>query len=458
MNFRKIASKLTFGLVALGGLALAACSSQGKFGKSLSHQEYMDTKDGETVIIEGYIQGRRTWYNGAVVYLQDDNGGYFVYNLPCTEEEYKTQLKVGNKIQVKGYKTSWQNEVEILGDQSGKEAEWNLMSGTKTYQAKKLAKLSDGLANQNSFVAYDGLIVSNVYEEGRNVYYDVTDGTDLYTFCVETYMELTPKTSETYSTVKSLTKGDVINVEGFQYVYGTPQLHTTKVVKQNKNIFNKGTGVLSYSEFLAKETGSTVKISGYIMDRQSWWTSNDQGKATFYIADKDGAYFVYNLFCTKEQFDNSLTIGTHVEIEGYKTAWKGEVEIQGDQSGKEATFTVMNDYKFLASATNLTSLLTNKTELAKHNNEKVSFNGMTVVSVTAPTSDGGDIYFDVKYTPENGEAVTYTFCVESYLRDKTTSVYQTVLGLKAGDKVNLTGYLYIYNDPQLHTINCTVVK
>ncbi len=457
MKFRKLASKLFVGLAALATLAMVACSSQGKFGKSLSHQEYMNTKDGETVVIEGYIQARRTWWNGAVLYLQDDNGGYFVYNLPCTEEEYKTQLKVGNKIQVKGYKTSWQNEVEILGDQSGKEAEWNLMSGTKTYQAKKLAKLSDGLANQNSFVAYDGLIVSNVYEEGRNVYYDVTNGTDLYTFCVETYMETTPKTSETYKTVAGLQKGDVIDVEGFQYIYGTPQLHTTKVTKQNKNVFDKASGVLSYTEFTQKAKGETVKISGYIMDKQSWWEKDGQGRSTFYVADKDGGYYVYNLFCTKDEFENKLKVGSHIEVEGYKTEWKGEVEIQGDQSGKEATFKVLEDYTFLASAKDLTSSFTNVETLLSYINQKVTFKGLEVVSVTQPTSDNGDIYYDVKLT-EGDKTQTYTFCVESYLRDKTTDVYKTILALKAGDKINVTGYMYVYQNPQLHTIECTVVK
>ena len=113
------------------------------------------------------------------------------------------------------------------------------MSGTKEYPAYQLGNLMFAKDHPNEFVSYRGLAVANVYEEGRNVYYDVTDGDKLFTFCVETYMETTPKTSETYKTVAGLQKGDVIDVEGFQYIYGTPQLHTTKVTKQNKNVFDK---------------------------------------------------------------------------------------------------------------------------------------------------------------------------------------------------------------------------
>ena len=453
MKFRKLASKLFVGLAALATLAMVACSSQGKFGKSLTYTEYKNTNDGETVIIEGYIQARRTWWNGAVLYLQDDNGGYFVYNLPCTEDEYKNQLKVGNKIQVKGYKSSWQGEVEIIGDQSGKEAEWNLMSGTKEYPAYQLGNLVFAKDHPNEFVSYKGLAVANVYEEGRNVYYDVTDGDKLFTFCVETYMETTPKTSETYKTVAALQKGDVIDVEGFQYIYGTPQLHTTKVTKQNKNIFEKRSGVLTYSDFVAASEGTTVKVSGYIMDKQNGLA---YGNTTLYLADKDGGYFIYRLPVTEAQY-NSLEIGKHVEITGYKTSWKGQVEVAGNQAGAEGTFEILNDYTFLASAKDMTSSFADEATLKAAINQKVSFKGLEVVSISLPKAEGGDIYYDVKLTVDN-KTTTYTFCVESDLRNKDTEVYKTVLGLKVGDKINVTGYMYVYEKPQLHTIECTIAK
>ena len=452
MSFKKLVKTLCFGLVATVALVLTACSG-GKFGKSLTHAEYMSAKDGETVVIEGYIQARRTWWNGAVLYLQDDNGGYFIYNLPCTEDQYKNDLKVGNKIQVKGYKTSWQGEVEIQGDQAGKEAEWCKLSGTKEYPAYKLGNLVFAKEHQNEFVEYENLVVANVYEEGRNVYYDVTDGDDVFTFCVETYMEQTPKTSTVYTTVAGLAKGDVINVKGFQYIYGTPQLHTTEITKQNKNVFGKRTGVLTYEQYLAAEAGAKVKISGYIMDKQD---SIAYGNTTLYIADKDGAYFVYRLPVTQEQY-NKLVPGTHVEVEGYKSVWEGEIEVDASVAGNEGTFEILNDYRYLPSAFDATSLLTNEEELLKHRDQKVAFKGLEVLNVQKPKAEGGDIYFDVKYTPETGNAVTLTFCVESSLRAASTEVYKTVSALKNGDKVNLVGYLYIYDKPQLHTIECVVL-
>ncbi len=456
---KKIFSVLSAFFLALGGLFVLASCGKGtqtdNLGDALSYANYEKASDKSTVVIEGYVQARRTFYQGhAVLYLQDDNGGYFVYNLPCTEEQYNNDLKVGNHIKVKGYKTSWAGEVEILGDQSGSEAEWVKLDGTKTYQATTVT-FDTFVKNNNRFVALNDLVVVNTFEEGRNIYYNVTDGNQIYTFCVETYMENTPKTSEVYKTVASLEKGDYVNVKGFAYMYNTPQLHTSEVTKQNKNAFTKGTGVLTYKQYAETQDNTTVTISGYIDAKQSWWNN----KATIYLTDKDGAYFIYELPCTQEQYNNELAIGNHIKVTGYKSTWSGETEILGSQQGAEATWEKL-DGKFLALPIDYTELLTNSTELAKHMNEKVKFSGLEVVSVTLPGTEGNDIYYKIKYTPKSGDPVEFEFCVESYLTDKTTDVYKAVAALQAGDIIDVTGYLYYYGQsgeaalPNLHTISC----
>ena len=67
-------------------------------------------------------------------------------------------------------------------------------------------------------------------------------------------------------------------------------------------------GALSYDEYVAAKDDTEVTIAGYVQARQSWWTDEAKGvsQATFYLQDKDGGYFVYNLPCTEEQYNNDL--------------------------------------------------------------------------------------------------------------------------------------------------------
>ena len=67
--------------------------------------------------------------------------------------------------------------------------------------------------------------------------------------------------------------------------------------------------------------------------------------------------------------------------------------------------------------------------------------------------DGDDLYFNVEL---NGN--TYSFTVESYLRDKDSDVYKAVKNLKVGAKIDMTGYLYWYDTVNPHIISVSNVK
>lgn len=211
-------------------------------------------------------------------------------------------------------------------------------------------------------------------------------------------------------------------------------------------------GALTYDEYVAAKDDTEVTIAGYVQARQGWWTDEKTGvsQATFYLQDKDGGYFVYNLPCTEEQYNNDLAVGKHVKVTGIKGSWKGMVEIMGDTAGAEATFESLSGTKVFKAA-KADSL--NKEALLKMISQKVSFTNLEVVKVDLPSSEGKDIYFDV-----TDGTTTLTFAVESYLTDKTTDVYKTVWNLKAGDKINCEGFMYVYENPQLHTTSVTVVK
>ena len=84
----------------------------------------------------------------------------------------------------------------------------------------------------------------------------------------------------------------------------------------------KSEGVMTYDEYAAAALDTEVVIETYVQAKQSWWDN----KATLYTQDKDGAYFVYEMACSEEDYAK-LAIGTKIKVTGYKAEWSGEIEI-----------------------------------------------------------------------------------------------------------------------------------
>lgn len=215
----------------------------------------------------------------------------------------------------------------------------------------------------------------------------------------------------------------------------------------------KSEGVMTYEEYAAADVDSEVVVETYVQAKQSWW----EDKATFYTQDKDGAYFIYDMPCSEEDYEK-LTPGTKIKVTGYKAEWSGEFEII------DATFEI-EDGNYIAEAEDVTALL-GKDELIDNQNKFVSFKGMTVeaagkddagedvaflYSWDGSGQDGDDLYFNVSIDGE-----TYTFVVESYLCDNTTDVYKAVKELKIGDTVDMEGFLYWYEGVNPHITSVTV--
>lgn len=207
--------------------------------------------------------------------------------------------------------------------------------------------------------------------------------------------------------------------------------------------FGDDKDVMTWEEYNAAELESEVVIEGYVQATQSWWDN----KITVYLQDRDGAYFVYELACTEEDAAK-LTVGTKIKVSGYKSSWKGEVEIM------DATFEFCTGKDaYIAPAFDATSLL-GTDDLIKHQNEKVLFTDMTVASITYQNDTPGgsnDIYVNLT----KGDK-TYSFCVEAYLTGPSTEVYQKVGTLKAGDVIDVVGFLYWYEGVNTHITSVTV--
>ena len=211
----------------------------------MSYDEYMAAATDEAVAIEAYVQAKQSYYaeqGTATVYLQDQDGGYFAYDMACTQEEYD-QMTEGTKIRVSGYKAEWSGEIEIM---DGKLEE--IIAGD-TFVAEPLdvtAMLgTDELAaHQNEKVVFTGLTVAASTDangneaaflynydgsgaDGDDLYFNVDYNGATYTFTVESY--LCDNTTDVYNAVEALEIGQTIDCEGFLYWYEGVNPHITSV-------------------------------------------------------------------------------------------------------------------------------------------------------------------------------------------------------------------------------------
>ena len=220
----------------------------------------------------------------------------------------------------------------------------------------------------------------------------------------------------------------------------------------------KSEGVMTYAEYTAAALDTEVTIEAYVQAKQGWWEKEGQGVATIYTQDADGAYFLYDMPISEEDY-NKLVDGTKIRVKGYKAEWMGEVEII------DATYEILEG-NYVAEALDVTAKL-GTDELIANQNMFVAFKGMTVVASTDANgneaaylynwdgsgSQGNDLYFNVAI----GDQV-YNFTVESYLCGADTDVYKAVEALKIGDVIDMEGFLYWYNGANPHITSVTVAE
>ena len=199
--------------------------------------------------------------------------------------------------------------------------------------------------------------------------------------------------------------------------------------------------VMTYADYVAAAVDDPVVVEAYVQANQSWW----DGKITVYAQDKDGAYFIYNMACDSQEEADKLTKGTKIRVNGFKAEWSGEIEIA------DATYEIIDGDTFVADAKDVTDKL-GTDELIDYQNQKVLFTDMTVVSVAYKNDEPGDDIY-VKLSKDGAE---YDFCLEYYLNGSDQAFYDQVGGLKAGDVVDVEGFLYWYEGVNTHITAVTV--
>ncbi len=236
-----MASVMMLGVVGCsGGEEAADVKSEGV----MTYAEYAAAELETPVVVETYVQAKQGWWNDqATIYTQDKEGGYFLYNMPISEEEYN-KLTPGTKIKVSGHKTAWAGEVEII------DATYEIQEGNYVATAMDATALlgTDELINhQNKLVSFKGLTVEASTDANGNeaaflynwdgsgeagtdsdLYFNASINGATYTFVIEYY--LCNETTAAYQAVQGLNIGDTIDLEGFLYWYEGAQPHVTSVI------------------------------------------------------------------------------------------------------------------------------------------------------------------------------------------------------------------------------------
>ena len=207
----------------------------------MTYDEYVAAELDTEVVVETYVQAKQSWWEDkATVYSQDKDGGYFLYNMACSEEDYE-KLTPGTKIKVTGYKSEWSGEVEII------DATFEIEEGNYVAEAQDVTTLlgkDELIDHQNKFVTFKGMTVEAskdadgndvafLYnwdgsgQDGDDLYFNVSLDGSTYTFTVESY--LCDNTTDVYNAVKGLNIGDQVDMEGFLYWYEGVNPHITSV-------------------------------------------------------------------------------------------------------------------------------------------------------------------------------------------------------------------------------------
>lgn len=211
-----------------------------EYSPFMTHEDFLKTGLETPVAVETYVQAVQEWWDDTVtVYAQSEDGGYFLRNMTCSQEE-ASLLVPGARIQVTGVKAQWAGSDQI------EHGTFTLLEGSYIAPALDVTSLlgSDALyAHQNEKVSFTGLIVEPIGEAGEPFLYgwdgsgDPGGDSDLYfraaigdiscLFVVPYY--LCGPDSEAYQAVTALEVGDIVNLEGFLYWYDGPQPHINSV-------------------------------------------------------------------------------------------------------------------------------------------------------------------------------------------------------------------------------------
>ena len=235
-------------LVLLLVLSLTSCGKKkDNFDPSeksegvMTYAQYAAAAVDTEVTVECFVMDHQSWWDNKItVYCADPDGAYFLYELPCSEADSK-KLVPGTMIRVKGVKSEWSGEVEIV------DSSFEILdNGTWTptaFDATSLFGKDDELAkHMNQLVTFKNVTVEansdgaaftykwdGSGEQGDDVYFYVSLNGTSYQFLIESYLR--DSSTTVYKTAEGLKAGDKVTLEGYLYWYNGPQMHVININK-----------------------------------------------------------------------------------------------------------------------------------------------------------------------------------------------------------------------------------
>jgi len=239
---------MVFGLVACGSKKTEETKTEETTEKKeetttdkvATHAEYVAAAVGTPLTIQAYVQDTQGWWEGhQQVYLQDKDGGYFVYELEVDEETSK-KLVPGTKVQISGTRAEYAGEIELGEDDLGNKPKLDkiIEGDTWTATAEDVTSLigKDELKNHmNKLVSFKGLTVeaAPLYnwdgsgKQGDDVYITVSVNGNKFNLTVESYLR--GKDTDVYKAAENLKVGDVIDVDAYLYWYEGANPHVINI-------------------------------------------------------------------------------------------------------------------------------------------------------------------------------------------------------------------------------------
>ncbi|MBR4165921.1 MAG: acid shock protein [Lachnospiraceae bacterium] len=426
---------------------------------AMTHAEFQAAEADAPIVIEAAVQfsAYNAEYGNTSLYLADEAGGYFAYHVPVTAEE-AAALTPGTMVRITGFKTEYHGLHEV----DSKDVACEIIDGSYTapvtdvthllkedltaYQAMPVAVKGAKIAESEGGAAFlynwngTGTAGSN-----SDLYFNVDIDGEIYSFTVET--DEWAEGTDVYTAVTELQVGDTVDLEGFLYWYDGPQVHVHKIAKADN-------GVMGHAEFMALEVDQPLVIEGAV---QFSAYSEQYGNTSLYLADEEGGYFVYRMPVTAEEAAK-LTPGTKLRVSGFKAEYHGLQEIDGSTAAYEIL-----DGSYLAPAIDITDRL-NALELDWYQAMPVFVKNAKVVESeggaaflynwngTGSAGANNDLYFNIEVA-----GTTYTVTVETDECPEGSDVYTKVTELQVGDTIELEGFLYWYDNGQVHVHNVTKV-
>ena len=151
----------------------------------MSWDEYMAAEKGASIVISGVVTGK-VWANAtsANVYMQDEDGGYYVYGYACDQANFDA-IKVGAEYEVSGIKDVYYGTAEI------KDAVLTLVKEGTAPAAKDITAIWEAAPATNDpslsnllaqYVTIKNVEMVNITNDGKYINFKRADGMTTYVY------------------------------------------------------------------------------------------------------------------------------------------------------------------------------------------------------------------------------------------------------------------------------------